>query len=199
MASIFIISWNVRAQGLNSKFKRSLLFNFLKRYHPHICILQETHLTGSRVLACKKPWVGSYYHSTYSYSRGVTILVHKSVHFSLLDLHWDADGRYVVLHALCARLELVIVGVYIPSSANMSLIFKLALIMAQYPTVQILLTGDFNMPPAPSIDKLNFDPSIDFPLSCLAETYGLCDVWRGEHSKERQLYVTLLLMQHYIA
>lgn len=125
MASLSLITWNVR--GLNSKIKHSLVFTYLKKYHPHICILQETPLTGSRILALKKPWVGSYYHSTYfSYSRRVCVLVHKSLQFDLFDLHLDTEGRYVVLHALCNNLDLIIVGLYIPPPANMSLLFKLA-------------------------------------------------------------------------
>lgn len=64
--------------------------------------MQETHLTGYRVLSLKKPWVGSYYLSTFSsHSRGVSILVHKTLPFMLLDLRIDPDGQYVIMHALC--------------------------------------------------------------------------------------------------
>lgn len=113
MPPLTVLSWNVR--GLNSKIKRSLVFNFLKKYNPHICLLQETHLVGGRTLALRKPWVGAYYHSTYSsYSRGVSVLIHKSLGFTLLDLHLDPDGRYIAIHAMCDRVELLIVGIYIP-------------------------------------------------------------------------------------
>lgn len=46
------MSWNVR--GMNSKVKRSLIFDFIKRYKPHITLLQEMHLQGSKVMALKK-------------------------------------------------------------------------------------------------------------------------------------------------
>lgn len=154
------------------------IFTYMKIYLPHICILQETHLTGGRILALKKPWVGSYYHSTYSsYSRGVSVLVHKSLQFNLSDLHLDTEERYVVLHALCNNLDLIIVGLYIPPHANMSLLFKLAPIIAQYPNAHIILTGDFIMPPNPVMDSLNAGSSVDSPLSRWEETYGLCDTW----------------------
>lgn len=44
----------------------------------------------------------------------LSVLVHKSLQFTLLDLHLDPEARYVVLHATCDRLEVLIVGLYIP-------------------------------------------------------------------------------------
>lgn len=39
MAPLKVLSLNVR--GLDSKFKRSLVFSYLKKYHSHICILKR--------------------------------------------------------------------------------------------------------------------------------------------------------------
>lgn len=111
MAPLTILSWNVRR--LNSKIKRPLVFTYVKKYSPQICILQETHLIGSRTLALRKPWVGFYsMHS--AFSRGVGVQVHKSLQFVVLDLHLDPEGSYVVLHATCDRLEILIVDLYVP-------------------------------------------------------------------------------------
>lgn len=62
MAQLKIISWNT--QGLNSAIKRSLVFQYLQKAAPHICILLETHLTGSRVRAFVKvlDWVSLPFH-----------------------------------------------------------------------------------------------------------------------------------------
>lgn len=74
MALLTLNSWNV--QGMNSKVKRALVFKFLKQYSPDICIFQETHLIGGRVLSLRKPWVGHCYHATHStHARGVSILM----------------------------------------------------------------------------------------------------------------------------
>lgn len=98
-------------------------------------------------MALKKPWVGPCYHSTHStYSRGVRILVHKALPFTLLDLHLNPDGRYVVVHAMCDGVEMVIVGLYNPPSASLTVLHKLTPILAQYLTASVL-AGDFNMPP----------------------------------------------------
>lgn len=117
MAPIRIISWNVR--GLNDKIKRSLVMAYLKKYTTHICILQETHLVGRKVLSLKKPWVGHYYHSTYSgYARGVSILIHIALSYSLLDVKTDSEGRYVLIHVVVDTVELLILGLYIPPTAT---------------------------------------------------------------------------------
>lgn len=108
-----IVSWNVR--GLNSAIKRSLVINYLRKLHPHICILQETHLVGSRVMCLKKAWVGAHYHAPYSnYARGVSVLIHRSLPFQLIDVKLDPGGRYILLHAMISEIPYVIVGIYLP-------------------------------------------------------------------------------------
>lgn len=80
--SFTVLSWNVR--GLGSKFKRALLFQYLKSHAPQIIILQETHLMSSKILMLKNPWIQRAIHATYStYARGVSIL--KSQKLSLCD------------------------------------------------------------------------------------------------------------------
>lgn len=80
MSPISIASWNGR--GLNSAVKKSLVFKCLQKTAPHVCILQETHLVGFKILGLRKVWVRPYYHSSYSnYARGVSILVCRSLPF----------------------------------------------------------------------------------------------------------------------
>lgn len=58
-----IVLWNVR--GLNNKFKRAKVFQNLRQVKPHIVLLQETHLEGSKMLSLRKPWIQRAFHSTY--------------------------------------------------------------------------------------------------------------------------------------
>ena len=113
MSVVKCISWNVR--GLNSKFKRALLFNFLKAHNPHLLCLQEMHLLGSKVMALKKCWVMYGYHSTYSsYARGVSVLVRKGLPFSCERVVLDPKGRYVFLQCTVHATPLLLVVVYAP-------------------------------------------------------------------------------------
>lgn len=51
MANFTVLSWNVR--GLNSAIKRSLVLKYIQQHNPKICILQETHLVGTRILGLR--------------------------------------------------------------------------------------------------------------------------------------------------
>lgn len=184
MAPLTVISWNVR--GLNSMIKGTLVFKFLKQYSPDICILQETHLVGDRVLSLRKPWVGHYYHATHStHARGVSILICKSLLFTLRDLHLDPKGKYVVLPVSVDGMPLILVGLYNPPPAFFGLLTKITQILASHSVPAVILARDFNMVPCPNMDKLSPDPATDSPLSRCATTLGLTDVWRWKYPRTR--------------
>lgn len=149
-----IVSWNTK--GLNSKIKRSLVFQFLQRQSPHICILQETHLIGEKTMSLRRPWVGHAYRSTFSnLARGVSVLIRKSLSFRLLALEVDPVGRYVIIYANIMSLEVIIVGLYVPPTASISFLYQLVSKISQYATDNVLLLGDFNMVPDPGVDRLS--------------------------------------------
>lgn len=155
LCTIYVISWNVR--GLNSTIKRSLVFNYLKKYSPQLVVLQETHLVGSWILGLKKAWVGAHYHATYSsYSRGVSILVHKKLPFPLIDLKTDSEGRFIIMHALVSNAPLVLVGLYLPPPADISVFNTVMQHVLTYGVDDVLFIGDFNMTPSPDLDRLPY-------------------------------------------
>lgn len=49
------VSWNTR--GLNSKIKRSLVFQFLQRQSPHMYSLGDSSDRG-KTMSLRRPWVG---------------------------------------------------------------------------------------------------------------------------------------------
>lgn len=95
MSELKIILWNVR--GLNSKFKCSLVLQYLESLNPHIILLQETHLTGSKILSLNRNWIQRAVHSTHSYAKGVAILIHKKLACAIKHVITDPDGRYVIV------------------------------------------------------------------------------------------------------
>lgn len=85
-------------QGLNSKFKRSFVVQYLRAQNPHIVLLQETHLTGSRVLSLNRSWIQRAIHSTHSsYARGVAILIHKKLTCTIEHVVIDPQGSCVIV------------------------------------------------------------------------------------------------------
>lgn len=97
MASTPIMSWNV--QGVNDPLKRTMISTVMRRIHPAIIGLQETHLQDNTVSFLQYAWVGKAYHSTYSaFSRGVSVLIHKAIAYQELDSLIDISGRFIFLH-----------------------------------------------------------------------------------------------------
>lgn len=179
MSSFNILTWHTRE--LNFPIKRSLLLQFIKTYNPHLCVFQETHLVGSRTMPLKKPWVGHHYHSTYLTSaRGVSVMVHKSLPFKLLDPALDLEDRYVILHAQIHCLKWIIVGLYLSPPASLALLNRITAKVAEYATDNIVnLVTDMDM------DRQTATNSSNQGLSEWAATYGLQDVWKCRNPQSR--------------
>lgn len=78
-------------------------------------LLQENHLMGSKLLALKKPWVQKAYHATYStFSRGVSMLISKSLPCTEKDVFSDPKGKYVLAVFLLWGQRYIVISVYVP-------------------------------------------------------------------------------------
>jgi exonuclease III len=96
---IHILSLNVR--GLGKGAKRSSLFHWLKKHHDvqgKIIFLQETHVTKAQEYKWNELWHGKkIFANGTSRSKGVAILLPKSLDFKILSQTLDPDGRYIAL------------------------------------------------------------------------------------------------------
>lgn len=127
--------------------------------------------------------MGHHYHSTFS--RGVIILVLKSLPFRLLDLALDPDGRYVIIHAKIYSLTWTIVGLYLPPPASLLVLNQITGKMADFASDNNVILGDFNLVPDPDLDRLTPAGHHCPGLAEWAGTYGLTDVWRWRHPQSR--------------
>lgn len=140
--NVSIISWNVR--GLKSKYKRALVLKLLQAYHPHIMMLQETHLLGNKILAMKRPWMHRAIHATYSsYARGVSILLHKSLLCSIETVITDPGGRYLVVILEVYSHRLALANIYIPPPFTGNILYEVLEKLAPHAPFQLLVAGDF--------------------------------------------------------
>lgn len=139
-----VLSWNVR--GLNSKFKRALLMRYLKTHSPHFILLQETHLTGSKVLTLKKPWIQRAIHATYSsYARGVSILIHKKFPCVIEDVCTDPQGKFAMVVFSHWSQRYIIINVYIPPPFTHDLLYKVLEKAAPFLSSEIAGDGGFQL------------------------------------------------------
>lgn len=112
-STITLVSWNVR--GMNNKFKRAAVFQYLKQIRPHIILLQETHLDGSKILSLRRPWVQRALHSTYcTFARGVSVLISKAIPCTIPQMFSDPGGWYVAVVLDICYQKLLIEKMYLP-------------------------------------------------------------------------------------
>uniref|UniRef100_A0A803KF69 Reverse transcriptase domain-containing protein n=1 Tax=Xenopus tropicalis TaxID=8364 RepID=A0A803KF69_XENTR len=184
MATYNIMSWNIR--GLNSKYKRSLMWIYLKRHSPSILLLQETHLVGQKTLALKKSWVGWTYHASFStYSRGVSILVRKNLPFELSQIISDHYGRYILIACLLANKPLILANIYMPPPFTITLLQHIGKKLADLPPAPLCIMGDMNQVMDLTKDRLHSNIQGPTNLAQWANSLGLSDIWRWKHPLEK--------------
>lgn len=189
MASIKFLTWNVR--GLREPLKRSATFTFLKKQRADVIALVETHMDGKLQMALRRPWVGWAFHSTFtSHSRGVSILIAKSIHFELGEICIDPQGRYVFISAKLYGEPFLILAFYVPPPFSITIILEGVSFMARYPTVQAVWMGDFNSTMNDALDRLRpltlaAMRTNDTKLHKITSSIHLIDTWRHKfpHTK----------------
>lgn len=111
---ITFVSWNVR--GLGHVLKRAKVFSHLKSLSADFLFLQETVITPSRAKLLKCSWANQIYQSTFSSnSRGVAILIRKTIQFRHISTLCDPNGRYILVTGYLYSFHLTLLNVYGPN------------------------------------------------------------------------------------
>uniref|UniRef100_A0A671UU51 Endonuclease/exonuclease/phosphatase domain-containing protein n=1 Tax=Sparus aurata TaxID=8175 RepID=A0A671UU51_SPAAU len=93
-----VTSLNVK--GINNVVKRRKILSSLKKEGAHIAFLQETHLSDFEHVKLRRDWVGQVFYSSFnSKSRGVAILLHKKLPFTLDKCFKDSEGRHASFYS----------------------------------------------------------------------------------------------------
>lgn len=182
-------SWNVK--GLNSPVKRNKVINHLKTLNTKIAFLQETHLLPSDHVKLHRGWVGQLYHSSFSSkARGVAILIHKSIPFSLSTVISDPNGRFVIVTGRIGANNLVLANVYGPNWDNENFFKKFFFSIPDLNSHQLILGGDFNCCLDPLLDRSSNKPCIPSKSSktiqLFMEQYAVSDAWRFFNPNTKQ-------------
>lgn len=117
-----------------------------------VVFLQELHFKIGEIEYLKRNWVGEAHAATYwSNSRGVGILINKNIPFSLMALHKDQEGRFLVLTCTLYGERYTLVSLYIPPGANLGFLDKIQNILDNNQTGTMIIGGNFNH----TFDKLD--------------------------------------------
>ena len=147
---LHLLSLNVR--GLGNCNKKSSLFHWLNKYHDvqnKILYLQETHVTKAKEGKWEEIWDGKrIFANGTSKSRGVAILLPKSLDYNILEETLDINGRYIALRIEIEGELYGLINGYAPTSdkleEQMVWLEKITNILENLGDTKIIFGGDIN-------------------------------------------------------
>ena len=136
----------------------------------------------------KKQWPGEWFFSHGSnHSRGVAILIRKSLDFKMKSMRADVDGRYLILEANIQDTPFLLVNIYAPNTTAKQSPFFQSLSKSisdeehREVNCSLLLGGDFNVTLQLSLDCSGgnsiLKESVKFLENIIMEC-DLVDIWR---------------------
>lgn len=180
-----VTTWNVN--GIKDRVKQQKVLQLLKKMSSDIVFLQELHLKSGGINFLKKQWVGEAFESTYtSKSRGVGILISKSLPFSLISKYSDPEGRYLIIQCEIHGDKYTLINIYSPPSVDMKFLKNIQEIIDSMLTGTIVCAGDFNHI-FTELDSSNPTRKSKVPEVLLEflSLNNLTDIWRQMHPRDK--------------
>ncbi len=170
-------------KGLNGPIKRSKVLTHLKLQKPDVVFLQETHLRLKDQCRLQTRWTSHIFHSNFdSRSRGVAILINKTVHFSIDNVISDMNGRYVIVKGKIPQTPVVLANVYAPNFDNAHFAQDLLSKLPALNTHLLIFGGDLNCVIDPDLDKSSIVMKAPSAMSKIVSEFmvqnGYIDPWR---------------------
>lgn len=180
-SSVKFCTFNVK--GIHHPIKRKKILSTLKKEKVHVAFLQETHLVDKEHIKLKRDWVGQIYYSSFSSnSRGVAILIHRSVPFVLGTCRKDPEGRYVLLQGTIYGTQITMMNIYAPTPPLSSFWTRVGSELVEYKCGLTLLGGDCNCALDINLDKShrpsNIQSNNGAMLASMLDDVNLVDAWR---------------------
>lgn len=190
---IKVISLNCK--GLNNKIKASRIENSLFKLKPSILFLQETHIKKPDQKIFKSRWFDTQYQAPgNSKSRGVAILLSRTITFHFQDQQIDPNGRYLFIKGLINGEKYTLATLYAPNNAQELFIATTLTLLGKFKEGHVIVGGDFNNILNHQWDKtykkdyktgnLSKKPETS-KLQHLIDQHDLKDIWRIQNTGVR--------------
>lgn len=190
MADILIecVSWNCR--GLHKVIKIKQVMNRIKQLKAKIVFLQETHLLANETAKIKHRWPGRVLSASYSTnSRGVMILIHKSIPLQIEGVIDDSNGRFLIIQGRLLSTQVNLINIYGPNNDDVNFFNDLFLRITALPG-KYIIAGDFNCVLDPRKDRsLAVDSTHTRSrkaLHCFIKELNLIDIWRHLNPSKKE-------------
>lgn len=178
-----IVSFNVR--GLNSPFRRSMLWRNVLKSHADIICLQETHFLATDLHRLKHKKCIHSFHSTAPVKKaGVSIFVKDTVAFQLSSTI-DPKGRFIIINCMLNSIPYTLVSLYAPNTRQKTFIKNTVTAAKEIRQGGLIVCGDFN-----AVVDNREDRSIGSfrhaqEIHSIVAEEELHDVWRYLNNTER--------------
>lgn len=152
-------------------------------------MLRETHLNDEKHVKLQQCGFGQVYFSSFTtQSRGVAILVRKTLPVNVWKFIKDKYGRFVLILASLHGEEFALLNVYCPPCHPLEFLMDAFAKVSDLAVESTIVGGDFNCLMNPLMDKF---PSGALSLSkqsklSLCEDFGYVDVWRSLHPADKE-------------
>ena len=108
-----IITLNVN--GLNAPTKRQRLAEWIQKYDPYMCCLQETHLKTRDTYRLKvKGWKKIFHTNGDQKKAGVPILISDKIDLKKKAVKRDKEGHYMMIKGSIQEEDITIINIYAP-------------------------------------------------------------------------------------
>ena len=183
----------LNVNGMRNKEKGLRIIDWLKRNKCAISFLQETHMDEGlkKNLELESDFIFFCSNGTTA-SRGVAILINKSLNFEIINEFQDEDGRLILLNIKIEDLIFSLVCLYAPNCrTDRNSFFKKVNNIFKEKTIGIpIVGGDFNETLGP-IDRKSENLNARFvePVASLKEflkSNNLLDIWRVLNKNTQQ-------------
>jgi exonuclease III len=183
-----VFSFNTR--GLASqKDKRMSVFTWLKKSHPGIIFLQETHSS----LITQNDWrteIGDQYMVYFGHgetnSRGVCTWIPKKLNKYIVDVFHDNTGRAVIILLDIDNTKYTLMNLYFPCqdkpADQLEFMHFMEECIETFNDTNIIIGGDINIVINPKLDKFKGEKdlpgAVAIELLNVLDRNNLLDVWR---------------------
>lgn len=156
MAGIKLATFNVN--GINIPTKCRTIFSSLRELNLDFYCLQETHSTNNGLPLWQREWGGKFYSSNgRQNSRGVAVLVRRTLPHRIIKQTTDAEGRILLLDVEVQDTIYTVGSLYAPTQdkphEQISFMDNLESLLDSMTSHNILLGGDWNCLLNPTLDK----------------------------------------------
>ena len=113
-----IITLNVN--GLNAPIKRHRIAEWIRKHDPHICCLQEIHLTTKDLYRLKvKGWKQISQANGKGQKAGVAILISDKIDFQRRAIKRDPEGHFIILKGTIHQEDKIITTLMLANTSIM--------------------------------------------------------------------------------